>query len=118
MAGRPRKDIEEKTKQRLNKFIPSILTWYQNVFRRKPAELDVKDWLYLKYHISRVCLNKIVPDKKFIEGEFEASAQLTIKEEKTLKDIEKLSPEQKRQFYAKLAQAANIIEAAKPVRKK
>jgi len=118
MAGRPRKEIEERTEKRLNKFMPSILNWYQSVFRHKPKGLEIKDWLYLKYHISRVCLNKIVPDKKSIEGEFEGTAHLTIEEEKALKDIEKLSPEQKRQFYAKLAQAANIIETAKPVRKK
>jgi len=116
--ARPTKRDQLQTEQRLNKFIPSILTWYETVFNNKPDEMTYKDWQYLKYHISKVCLNKVIPDRQSIKGEFEGSAELTIKEEKTLKEIELLTPEQKRKFYAKLSEAENIIKASKLPRKK
>lgn len=66
--ARPRKELEEKTQKRLERFAPSIMGWYEEVFRERPKGFTQKDWYYLKYHISKVCLNKIIPDRKQIEG--------------------------------------------------
>ena len=57
-------------------------------------------------------------DKMFDSGIFEKKlGKLEIREEKTLKDIDKLSKDEKRKFYKKLAEAENIIRDDKPDRK-
>lgn len=84
--ARPTKELEKKVEQRLNKFIPKILDWYEEVMGKQPEEMTYKDWQYLKYHISKVCLNKIIPDKKATEHIGEGGGPIIIKFDSSFKD--------------------------------
>lgn len=69
---------EAETQRWLDRFSPKARDFYDDIFSKKPRGLTAKDWVWLKFQISKVVLNKLIPDKKEIGGSEEKPLRMKI----------------------------------------